>query len=175
MRTPEDFPPYAIAFYQTVIDEHLHLAVKSFATFHEIADDGTDAAAASIHLNSALSNCASIARYFDPVKRSLFTDERTKRLREAYDIADDSALLNRQLRNFIEHLDERIDRWLELDPVGPIVPSTIFAHHSIIDDGIGHAFRVIDHENDVYVGLGTKFDYGGIAREAVRLYLREEN
>jgi hypothetical protein len=174
MTDPENFPPFAIAFYKCVIDEHLDLAVKAFARFREIADEGEDAARASVYLNSALSNCASIARYFDPPRKHPFTPARSKLLREIYEIDENSALLNRDLRNFVEHLDERIDVWLESNPVGPIIPSTVFAHHSVVDDGFGHVFRVIDYENDIYVGLGNKFEYGGIARETVRLYLHDE-
>lgn len=174
MTDPNDFPPFAIAFYETVIDEHLELAVTAFSMFREIADEGQDATKASICLNSALSNCASIARYFDPSRKHAFTPVRSKLLREIYKIDETSVLLDRNLRNFVEHLDERIDVWLESDPVGPIIPSTIFAHHSIVDEGFGHVFRVIDYENDIYVGLGSKFEYGGIARETVRLYLRDE-
>lgn len=174
MTEAANFPPYAISFYETVIDEHLHLAVMAFAMFREIADQGEDAVKASIYLNSALSNCAAIARYFDPSRKYAFTEVRTHYLRQAYGIDEKSVILDRNLRNFIEHLDERIDIWLESDPAGPIIPSTIFASNSIVDDGFGHVFRVIDAENDIYVGLGMKYEYGQLAREAVRLYLRDE-
>lgn len=89
-----------------------------------------------------------------------------------YDIASNSPLNNRDLRNRLEHLDEKIDEWLSFDPVGPIIPGPIFAQHTVVDEGIGHAFKVIDRENNVYIVMGQKFEFASLSRAAAKVLMR---
>ena len=172
--TVDNFPPYAFAFYGVAIDEAARLAVRSFMEFCEAIEDGSSEAEAAGLLHDAVNHCAALSRFFWPSPRAgKVAEYRGQQLCKIYGVPDDSPLNNRDLRNHLEHLDEKIDQWLAFDPVGPILPGAIFDSYTICDEGFGHAFKIIDIENEVYVVMGNKFEFGPLSRAAVDICLKE--
>jgi hypothetical protein len=168
---PQDIiPPYAFEFYRVAVDDAVRSAVSSFLAYGEvIQNDGSEAEAARL-LHDALTHSAAVSRFFWPPKiAGALAAFRGEQLRKIYDVDETSALFNRDLRNELEHFDEKLDNWLREIPVGPIIASPVFADHSIVDEGFGHAFKVVDFNNDVFVILGRKYEFGSICREVVRL------
>jgi|688.fasta_scaffold957260_2 hypothetical protein len=169
-------PPYAFEFYRVAIDDAARSAISAFLAYGEELNGSRNEAEVARHLQDALSHCAAISRFFWPQwKAGPVGTYRGAELRRMYHVRDDSPLHNRGLRNALEHFDEEIDKWLMKVPVGPIVASPVIGDHSIIDDGFGHAFKVVDPDNDIFVILGEKFEFGSICREVARLLTDEKN
>jgi hypothetical protein len=170
-------PPYAFEFYRVAIDDALRSAAISFCEYRDLFDKGGSETEIARCLHDALTHSAAVSRFFWPIiprsnkkkKDAELAEYRGAKLRNMYNVDQTSPLFNRDLRNELEHFDEKLDHWLKEFPLGPIVASPIFAHHSIVDDGFGHAFKVVDTENDVFVVLGRKYEFGPISLEVARL------
>ncbi|WP_145923420.1 hypothetical protein [Sphingopyxis macrogoltabida] len=161
-----------LAFYEASLEQSAHSAVDAFFAYGRAIDGGQSEIIIARHLHDAMTHCAAISRFFwPPAKPESLAARRGAALRKQYGVSDHSPLANRELRNALEHFDERLDSWILSGPVGPIMASPIVAAHSIVDDGFGHAFKVIDIENDIYVILGKKFPFGELAKEVSRLLI----
>lgn len=66
-------------------------------------------------IRMALHFSANVSKVFWPADRSP-AKERGERLRHLTGIADDHPLKSRQLRNHVEHMDERLDSWTANSP-----------------------------------------------------------
>ena len=170
-KTPESGPPpYAIAFYQVAVDDALRSAAWSFLTYGDVIESGGSEAQAARLLHDALTHSAAVSRFFWPPRGAgRYATERGEQLRSSYGIDESSALFDRNLRNELEHFDEKLDDWLQSNPVGPIIASPVFADHSIVDDEFGHTFKIVDTANQIFVILGRKYKFGPISREIARL------
>lgn len=92
-----------------------------------LADGGEDLPLADIDMRSALNELqnivlqgAAISRYFWPARKG--HEQRAEQLRTAFGIDENSPLFSRDLRNDIEHLDEKLDRYLAGGITGHIMP-----------------------------------------------------
>ena len=165
-----DFPTYCLRFYEVSVEEEARLAVNSFMAFGDCISDKAHEAEAAAFLHDALTHCAAISRYFWPPRSAgKFRKQRSEILRKRYAVTEQSPLFDRELRNALEHFDDRLDEWILNGPVGPIIASPILGDHQIVDDGFGHVFKLIDPENEVYVVLGKKFEFGPLGREVARI------
>lgn len=173
--TPEEIiPPHAFELYRVAIDGAARSAISAFLAYGDELKEGANEAEVARYLHDALSHSAAISRFFWPPKSAgRIGAYRGARLREIYGIADTSPLLNRELRNELEHFDEKIDAWFMSGPVGPVVASPVIADHSIADEGFGHAFKIVDPDNDMLVIFGRKFEFGSICREVAKLLSNE--
>lgn len=109
---------------------------------------------------------AAISRYFWPVR-----DAHTARgleLRKMYNIREDSPLRSRDLRNTIEHFDERLDNYLARGIVGKIIPHYLGPEptHS---DVPRHFFRAYFINTQVFEMLGQRYEIEPLAAELGRL------
>lgn len=165
-----DIPPYAMAFYVHTIDLSAKLAVASFSSYSEELADERDPQFIAGELQNALVHCAAISRFFFPMQSGgEFGRKRGELLRRRFGIEDNSPFADRNLRNSLEHFDERLDNWIRGNPVGPIIGSPIIADHTLIDNGFGHVFKLVDPDNDVFIVLGVKHEFGALARAAYEL------
>jgi hypothetical protein len=64
-----------------------------------------------------------LSRYFWPVRKG--HEWRGAQLRSAFGISDDSPLRSRDLRNSIEHFDERLDLFLDGGVTGHVLPEYV--------------------------------------------------
>ncbi len=89
-------------------------------------------------------------------------------LRKNYQVADDSPLRSRDLRNAIEHFDERLDDYLAQGIVG-----TIYPHYLGIEPPPSqvkrHFFRAYFTNTGVFQLLDHRFEIDPLARELWRL------
>jgi|ERR1700722_2932804 len=127
------WPPHA-AFYIHSMRFITLSAEKSIrqikAIMHVVQENSPEdpMAALPVHtmldeLQNVLIQAAGLSRYFWPVRKG--HEWRGDQLRVAFDIADDSPLRSRDLRNSIEHFDERLDVFLEGDVTGHILPEYV--------------------------------------------------
>lgn len=109
---------------------------------------------------------AALSRYFWPVRKG--HEERGKHLREAFGIRDGNPLQERELRNAIEHFDERLDAYLASGMVGYIFPEFVGPRPS--EDSVpGHFFRAFFVDCGVFRLLGGEFQMEPLAAEILRL------
>jgi|JI6StandDraft_1071083.scaffolds.fasta_scaffold30033_2 hypothetical protein len=163
------FPPYMIAMYANCVRIEAELAVRSFMASYQAHERNGHADQIVGLLQDALNHCAAISRYFWPTSKGNFSETRGEALRAHFRIADDSPLHDRDLRNSLEHFDERLDKWVLGNPVGPIIASPIVAKIEITQDGFGHVFKLLDPETDTLVLLGAVHEFGDLSREVSRL------
>jgi len=102
-------------------------------------------------------NAGGISRFFWPSKNTGNYKIRAEKLREVYLVSDSSVLKNRDMRNFIEHFDEKLDDFLKefnsgkvmTKYVGPMFYSydtTLFFRAFIFDK---HIFKMFNVEYEI--------------------------
>ena len=89
-------------------------------------------------LQNMIVQAGALSRYFWPVRKE--HRQRGQVLRDVFAISETSPLFGRDLRNAIEHFDERIDNYFSQGVFGCFFPEYVGAKP--IDDGVpGHFFR----------------------------------
>jgi len=89
-------------------------------------------------LQNMVVQAGALSRYFWPVRQE--HKPRGELLRRFFGMAEDSPLFNRDLRNAIEHFDERIDRYFSRGAIGYFFPE--YVGQKLEEDGVpGHFFR----------------------------------
>jgi len=118
------------------------------------------------HLQNLVIHAAALSRYFWPVGKK--HQWRGEQMRAAFEIGEESALKPRELRNAIEHFDERLDLYVEEGLVGQIVPEYV----GPVPVSIGvpfHLFRGYYVDTGEFELLGDRFNIPEIAREVLRI------
>lgn len=124
-------------------------------------------------VREALTHAGALSRFFWPMKKdNLLAVARGKRLRNAFELDDDSPLKCRKLRNAFEHFDEDLDRFLLEDRAGCFSPIPIVGDHSLADEPVGNLFKLVDPKHGICVLLGEKFEFRPIRREVQRVLTR---
>jgi hypothetical protein len=113
-------------------------------------------------LQNMVLQSAALSRYFWPIRNG--HEARGKRLREAFDMNDSSPLFNRDLRNALEHFDERLDKYVSCGVVGYVFPEYVGAKPE--DDGVpGHFFRAYFVDSGEFRLLNEEFKMQPLADE----------
>lgn len=118
-------------------------------------------------LQNIVLNAAALSRYFWPVRKNHHW--RGEQLREVFQIDENSALHSRDLRNAIEHFDEKLDTYLEGGIVGQILPEYIgpFSEPSGIPI---HIFRGYYVDTGVFQLLDNQYEVQPIIDEVARIH-----
>lgn len=111
-------------------------------------------------------HAAAISRYFWPVREG--HEWRGAQLRNVFSIADDSPLRSRDLRNAIEHFDEKLDRYLEEGIVGQIIPEYIGPFEE--PSASIHLFRAFYVDRAIFQLLDKRFEINPIVAEISNLH-----
>lgn len=160
--------PMFEAFYLEAIKYAARSAIDAFDRYEAAIMQGNNAASAVANVHEALMHAGAVSRFFWPIRNDGITAARAVKLREAFGITDESPLFNRELRNALEHFDERLDGFLLDDTVGAIFPGPIVGSAELAEDELGHIFRLVDPQIDIFVLFGKKYEFEPI-REAVNV------
>ncbi len=123
------------------------------------------------NLENLISNAASIRRYFWPVRSGKHNlhKERGQTLRAKFGIDEDSPLRDKNLRDFLEHFDEKLDNYLWEKPVtGSVIPFYVGG----VPDTRGvplHVFRAYYIDIGIFESLGTRYEVQPIVDELVKI------
>jgi len=118
-------------------------------------------------LQNIVLQAAALSRYFWPARPG--HEARGARLRTALGVEDSSPLRNRDLRNEIEHFDEKLDIYLADGIAGHIVPAYVGPLPA--GDGVPkHMFKAYYLDAGVFEMLGNRYDIQPIAAEIERLH-----
>ena len=127
-------------------------------------------------LQNVINQSGAISRYFFPSRdgakgadqKSLHKD-RGQYLSRVFGVKDDSPLMNRALRNSIEHFDERLDLYLQDRIVGYIFPSLILPEPED-SDVPHHIFRAYYLKEGIFQVLGERYEIQPIVDEVARIH-----
>lgn len=127
-------------------------------------------------LQNFINHSAAIARYFFPSMiggkgEKVLHKNRAEFLRQIFDVTESSPLLDKKLRNAIEHFDERLDIYLDGGIVGNIFPSLIL-NQAEETDVPHHIFRAYYLNDRVYQILGERHKVQPILDEVMRIHER---
>jgi hypothetical protein len=112
---------------------------------------------------------AALSRYFWPARSGRVHAARARRLRSSLGVTSSNALKNRDLRNLIEHFDERLDTYLSEGIAGHIFPEFV-ANRPEAADIPTHVSRAYYTEVAVFEVLGRQFEIKPIVTEITRLH-----
>src|SRR5665213_2856766 len=114
------FPPYEVFYIESLLfstTSALASATWFSSELHRLATDETDGVDPSFDPDDMLDNlqniviqAAAVSRYFWPVRSG--HEARAQQLRAALNVDDASPLRSRDLRNALEHFDEKLDKYL---------------------------------------------------------------
>lgn len=118
-------------------------------------------------LQNVILQAAALSRYFWPARQGHET--RAKQLRDAFDVTEDNPLKNRDLRNEIEHFDEKLDAYLADGIAGYIFPE--FVGPLPESDRVpAHIFRAYYLDVGLFEMLGKRYELQPLANEIVRVH-----
>jgi len=118
------------------------------------------------HLQNVVGMGAALSRYFWPVREG--HGKRGELLRKRFKVTEASPLKSRDLRNAIEHFDEKLDIYLSKGIVGVIIPHYIGPF--LESDGVpGHLFRAYYTDRGEFEVLGQRFPIPPLAEEIARI------
>lgn len=103
-------------------------------------------------LLSFLTHTAMVSKFLDPIGSDKTKEIRGVELRNYLDVSDDSPILPRDARDNLEHIDERIDRWVQRGDVK--ILEMVFADRAGFDflyEGDGAIRRVLIAEEMVFI------------------------
>ena len=105
-----------------------------------------------------------LSRFFWPVRAEY--RPRGKALRECFSMTEASPLFNRDLRNAIEHFDERIDKYFSRGAFGCYFPEYVGARPE--NDGVpGHFFRAFFVDTGEFRLLDEDYEMKPLADEVL--------
>ncbi|MBQ1782665.1 MAG: hypothetical protein II007_03340 [Gammaproteobacteria bacterium] len=113
--------PEQLFVYTEEVNIHAQLALSNFVTFQNIVHNHEDRQRreAWMHLQSFLSHFGMVSKLlYAPSSRAQVSRERARILRDHLETDSSSALNDRDARNAVEHLDERMDNWLTQEGKG---------------------------------------------------------
>jgi hypothetical protein len=120
-------------------------------------------------LQNLIVHAGALSRYFWAVEQS--HRWRGAQLREAFRIEEDNPLRNRDLRNAIEHFDERLDDYLDNGIFGIILPEYI-GPTLVPSDIRGHIFRAYYVDTAKFQLLNKTYDIEPVASEVDRVHAK---
>jgi len=177
---PEQFsihPPFR-AFYAESISFCTSSAVRSIETVSNVMEhiasavnedplENIDSHAVLDELQNIIVQGAGVSRYFWPANKA--HEARGRELRQQFKVSESSPLKSRDLRNMIEHFDERLDRYLAKGIAGLIIPHYFGPEYQ--SSGVPkHFFRAYFFEVGIFEILGERFEIEPIADELMRLH-----
>lgn len=169
-------PPFE-AFY---IHSILYSAGRSSEAFQrfDVANSLNDTQAFQVSsVHEALGHAGALSRFFWPslYKKESKTQRQLKlargsKLRRAFALTDRSVLRKRELRDFLEHFDERLDRFLLHHDSGYFLPSAQIGDSTLADEPESHIFKLVDPGAACFVLLGEKHYYADLRKEVERIH-----
>lgn len=174
---PPIWPLYEAFYIQSMLFNSTS-AVRSIARLHNIFEklppQPTEADVDKLpskvildELQNMVGQAGALSRYFWPVRKSF--KARGVFLREIFSMSEESPLFCRDLRNALEHFDERLDAYFSGDVVGCFFPEYVGAQP--VDDGIpAHFFRAYFVDRGAFRLLDEEFLMQPIADELLFIH-----
>ncbi|OXB05496.1 hypothetical protein NLG42_22750 [Flavobacterium plurextorum] len=122
-------------------------------------------------------NVGGISRFFWPSKNTGYYKIRAEKLRKVYNVSESSVLKNRDMRNHIEHFDEKLDDFLEEFTIGTVMQK--YVGPLIYVDDNRTFFRAYFCDKNIFKMFNIEYEMGPIINEIKRIHkillLQKEN
>ena len=176
----EDFPPYQAFYYESM----LYIAKSAVAAVEELneavkvwnqlqTDEEHDQIEPSSILDPAqavVTQAGLLSKFFWPPreKKKSVHAKRARFLRQEFSVDDSSPLKSRDLRDRLEHFDEKLDLYLSEGIVGHILPAAVgdLSGERAVPT---HIFRGYDPSEAKFEVLGQQFELEPIVEEIDRI------
>jgi hypothetical protein len=119
-------------------------------------------------LQNIILNAGGVSRFFWSPKNNGYYKIRSEKLRKVYNMNDSSVLKNREMRNSIEHFDEKLDDFLNKFSSGIIMPKYVGPRTFVNDNRT--FFRAYFYDEQVFKMLDVEYKIKPIITEIRRLY-----
>lgn len=119
-------------------------------------------------LQNIIGNVGAISRFFWPSKNKRYYKIRGEKLRKVYDVSDLSVLENRDMRNCIEHFDEKLDDFLKGFNCGTVMPKYVGPIGYVNDSRI--FFRAYFYDKQIFKMLNVEYEIKPIIAEIRRIH-----
>lgn len=176
---PEPFsinPPYRV-FYMLSISFCTASAARSIEVLADVIEhlesvgsgdplEDIDSHAVLDELQNIIVQGAAVSRYFWPSNTA--HEARGRELRQQFQVTEDCPLKSRDLRNMIEHFDEKLDHYFSKGIAGYIIPH-YFGPEGTSNGVPEHYFRAYFTDVGVFEILGKRYEIEPITRELWRL------
>jgi len=124
-------------------------------------------------VQNIICQAAMLSKFFWPVGKDSIRKKRGQALREAYQILESNCLKSRDVRNYIEHFDEKLDKYLNQFITGTIIPLYVGPR---INLEAKHIFRGYYTDAEAFTILGIEYPIIPIVEEVERIHkILEEN
>lgn len=120
-------------------------------------------------LQNILHQAGCISRYLFPPWQKKMHLGRALHLRQALVVTQSSALADRELRDAIEHFDERLDKYLAQNVFGQFVPEDVRESPPGSDVPM-HVFKGFYTDRLLFVLLGKPYEMAPIVEEMCRIH-----
>lgn len=106
---------YHLHWYTDEIEVHTASSISSYQQLLALLEnyDTRQSRGVWFVLVSFLTHAAIVSKFLDPIKGDASTIERGNDLRAHLEVPEGSPILPRAARDNLEHIDERIDNWVE--------------------------------------------------------------
>ncbi len=122
-------------------------------------------------LQHIIQQAASISKYLWPIRKGPqgLHKKRGRKLRQSLGVNDDSALKSRELRDHLEHFDEKLDIYLANNFVGEFVPQDVRAEFPFSEVPL-HIFKGFYINPRIFVLLGNHYELIPIVAELEKIH-----
>jgi len=129
---------YHLHWFTDELHTHAVSALESFVRLRILLADKATRQSKEVWsaLQSFLTHAAVVSKVLDPIRQDEATSERSSALKKHLSVKDDSAFLPRAARDNLEHIDERIDRWVQKGQTKVL--------EMVLDDRAGYEYLVTD-------------------------------
>lgn len=169
---PKIWPPFQVFYIQSMLfnsSSAAHSIAWLDSIFSKLPEQVTEEDISRLptkailnELQNIVLQSAALSRYFWPVRKG--HEARASQLREAFAMDDSCPLSNRDLRNALEHFDERLDHYVAAGIVGYVFPEYVGAKPE--GDGVpGHFFRAYFPDTGEFRLLNEEFKIQPLAEE----------
>lgn len=173
----EIWPPYEVFYIHAMLFnsssalESIELIRDELERSSNVASDNSSFTRSTLlnHLQNVVVQAAALSRYLWPARRG--REIRAKQLRDALEVTGSSPLIKRDLRNEIEHFDEKLDAYLADGISGYVVPELV-APFPKNNDASCHIFRAYYTDVGVFEMLGKRYEFQPFAEEVERIHER---
>ncbi|WP_337966730.1 hypothetical protein [uncultured Flavobacterium sp.] len=119
-------------------------------------------------LQNIILTAGGISRFFWPSRDKGYYKIRAKKLCEVYLVDDLNVLKNRDMRNLIEHFDEKLDDFLKEFNIGTVMPKYVGPISYVNDARI--FFRAYFYDRDIFKIFNVEYKIGPILYEINRIH-----
>lgn len=119
-------------------------------------------------LQNIILNVGGISRFFWPSKTTGYYKTRGEKLREVYLVSDSSVLRNRDMRNLIEHFDEKLDDFLKEFTTWKVMTKYV-GPVTYVNDGRVF-FRAYFYDKQIFKMFNVEYEIKPIIAEIRRIH-----